>query len=144
MIYNTRGVGHDHLYSAYKCLGVTRWSRPSVSCPTLLIYSHRAATVDVVDSSISVDSSVDSVQLSSGSLLVTFGEPHHRFLRCETLVLDCPASEPLQRVIFGTLSSIFDLFGPGLWVWPVCWVVVGLHGVPLCFHSPERSGNLTN
>jgi len=39
------------------------------------------------------------------------------------LLLDCPASEPLRPVIFGTTSSIFDLWSRP-WTWPECWVSV--------------------
>ena len=35
-------------------------------------------------------------------------------------LLDCPASEPLRKSIFG--SSLFLTYGPDLGVWPNCWV----------------------
>jgi len=41
------------------------------------------------------------------------------------LLLDCPSSEPLRRAIFGTTSSIFDLWSR---TWGVARVL-GLHGV---------------
>jgi len=47
------------------------------------------------------------------------------------LSLDCPASEPLRRAIFGTISSIFLTSGPDLRAWPDCWVSVEfLHAKP--------------
>jgi len=52
------------------------------------------------------------------------------------LFLDCPASEPLRRAIFGTTSSIFDL-------WSRPWGVdrlLSLHGVPPHPHPPEEVG----
>ena len=36
------------------------------------------------------------------------------------LLLDCPASEPLRKSIFG--SSLFLTYDPDLGVWPDCWV----------------------
>ena len=36
------------------------------------------------------------------------------------LLLDCPASQPLCKSIFG--SSLFSIYGPDLGVWPDCWV----------------------
>ena len=36
------------------------------------------------------------------------------------LFLDCPASEPLRKSIFG--FSLFLTYGPDLGVWPNCWV----------------------
>jgi len=55
------------------------------------------------------------------------------------LLLDCSASEPLWRAIFGTTTSIFDL-------WSRCWGVaplLGLRGIP---HAPiprKGSGSTT-
>ena len=52
------------------------------------------------------------------------------------LLLDCPASEPLCKSIFGTSLSILDL-------WSKSWGVaqlLGLCGVPLCPHSLEGIG----
>ena len=51
-------------------------------------------------------------------------------------LLDCPASEPLRKSIFGSSLSILDL-------WSRPWGVarlLGLHGVPLCPHPLERVG----
>jgi len=51
-------------------------------------------------------------------------------------LLGCPASEPLRRAIFGTASSIFDL-------WSRPWGVarlLGLHGVPPRPHPSEGVG----
>jgi len=39
------------------------------------------------------------------------------------LLLDCLASEPLRRVIFGTTSFVFDLWSRP-WACPDCWVSV--------------------
>jgi len=39
------------------------------------------------------------------------------------LLFDCPASEPLRRTIFGTTSSIFDLWSR-FWGVAGCWVSV--------------------
>ena len=38
------------------------------------------------------------------------------------LLLDCPASEPLCKSIFGSSLSLFLIYGPDLGVWPDCWV----------------------
>jgi len=54
------------------------------------------------------------------------------------LLLDCPASEPLRRAIFGTTSFIFDL-------WSKPWGMarlLGLRGVPP-LHHPSASGSTT-
>jgi len=46
------------------------------------------------------------------------------------LLLNCPASEPLWRAIFGTTFSIFDLwFRP--WAWLDCWVSVEFLHAPI-------------
>ena len=37
------------------------------------------------------------------------------------LLLDCPASEPLRKSIFGSSLSLFLIYGPDLGVWPDCW-----------------------
>ena len=37
------------------------------------------------------------------------------------LLLDCPASGPLRKSIFGSSLSILDLWSRP-WVWPDCWV----------------------
>jgi len=52
------------------------------------------------------------------------------------LLPDCPASEPLRRAIFGTTSSIFD-------IWSKPWGVarlLGFRGVPLRPHPSEGAG----
>jgi len=52
------------------------------------------------------------------------------------LLLDCPASEPLRRAIFGTTFSIYDL-------WSKLWGMARLldHcGVPPCPHPSEGVG----
>jgi len=52
------------------------------------------------------------------------------------LLLDCPASEPIWRAIFGTTSSFFDL-------WSRPWGVarlLGLRGVPPRPHPSEGVG----
>ena len=38
------------------------------------------------------------------------------------LLLDCRASEPLRKSIFGSFLSLFSIYGPDLGVWPDCWV----------------------
>ena len=38
------------------------------------------------------------------------------------LLLDCPASEPLLKSIFGSSLSLFLTYGPDIGVWPDCWV----------------------
>ena len=38
------------------------------------------------------------------------------------LLLDCPASEPLRKSIFGSSLSLFSIYGPDLGVWPNCWI----------------------
>ena len=38
------------------------------------------------------------------------------------LLLDCSASEPLRKSIFGSSLSLFSIYGPDLGVWPDCWV----------------------
>ena len=37
------------------------------------------------------------------------------------LLINCPASEPLRKSIFGSFS-LFSIYGPDLGVWPDCWV----------------------
>ena len=52
------------------------------------------------------------------------------------LILDCPASEPLRKSIFGSSLSILDL-------WSRPWGVarlLGLRGVPLCLHPSKGVG----
>jgi len=46
------------------------------------------------------------------------------------LLLDCPASEPLRRAIFGITSSILTS-GPDLGAWPDCWVYVEFLHAPI-------------
>ena len=55
------------------------------------------------------------------------------------LLLDCPASEPLRKSIFGSSLSILDL-------WSRPWGVaglLGLRGVPSRPHPSEGSGSTT-
>ena len=55
------------------------------------------------------------------------------------LLLDCPASEPLRKSIFGSSLSILDL-----WSRPWCVArLLGLRGVPPCPHTSEGSGSTT-
>jgi len=54
------------------------------------------------------------------------------------LLLDCPASEPLRRAIFGTTSP-FLTSGPDLGVWPDCWVSVEFLHVPI----PQKGSGST-
>ena len=52
------------------------------------------------------------------------------------LLLDCPASEPLHKSIFGSFFSVLDL-------WSRPWGVaqlLGLRGVPPCPHPSEGVG----
>jgi len=53
-----------------------------------------------------------------------------------THLLDCPASEPLRRAVFGTASSIFDLWSRP---WGVARLLV-LRGVPPRPHPSEGVG----
>ena len=52
------------------------------------------------------------------------------------LLLDCPASEPLRKSIFGSSLSILDLCSRP---WGVAQLL-GLHGVPPCPHPSEGVG----
>jgi len=52
------------------------------------------------------------------------------------LLLNCPASEPLRCVIFGTTSSIFDL-------WSRRWGVAGLLGLLMGSGSHHNHSNQT-
>ena len=52
------------------------------------------------------------------------------------LLLDCPASVPLHKSIFGSSLSILDLLSRP---WGVAWLL-GLHGVPPCPHPLEGVG----
>jgi len=75
------------------------------------------------------------VKRKENSLCSACGHP----LQDLTHLLDCPASEPLRRAIFGTTSSIFDS-GPDLVAYPDCWVFVEF------FHAPilrKGSGSTT-
>jgi len=56
--------------------------------------------------------------------------PFHHVEAARHLILDCPASEPLLRAIFGTTSSILTS-GPDLGAWPECWVSVEFLHVPI-------------
>jgi len=58
------------------------------------------------------------------------------YLQDPTHLLDCPASEPLRRAIFGSTSSVFDL-GPDLVVRLDCWISVEFLRAP---HPSEGSG----
>ena len=44
----------------------------------------------------------------------------HPLQNLNHLLLDCPASEPLRKSIFG--SSLFSIYGPDLGLWSDCWV----------------------
>jgi len=55
------------------------------------------------------------------------------------LVQDCPASELLRRAIFGTTSSILDLWSRPLGVARL----LGLHGVSPCPYPLEGAGSTT-
>jgi len=57
------------------------------------------------------------------------------------LLLDCPAFEPLWRAIFGTTSSIFDLWSISR-PWGVARLL-GRRGVPPRSHPLERLGSTT-
>ena len=54
-------------------------------------------------------------------------------------LLDCPASEPLRKSIFG--SSLFLTYGPDLGVWPDCWVSAEFLCAPI---SRKGSGSTTS
>jgi len=54
----------------------------------------------------------------------------HHLQDLTNLLLDCPASEPLRRAIFGITSSILTS-GPDLAAWPDCWVSVKFLQAPI-------------
>jgi len=64
---------------------------------------------------------------------------HPRTFYLTHLLLNCPASEPLRRAIFGTTSSIFYVWSrPGVWI--DCWVSVEFLHAPI---PRKGSGNTT-
>ena len=58
------------------------------------------------------------------------------------LLLDCSASEPLRKSIFGSSLSLplFLICGPDLGVWPDCWVSAEFLRAPI---PRKRSGSTT-
>ena len=55
------------------------------------------------------------------------------------LLLDCPASEPLRKSIFGSSLSLFLIYGPDLGVWPNCWVSTKFLRAPI----PQKGSGST-
>ena len=55
------------------------------------------------------------------------------------LFLDCPTSEPARKSIFGSSLSIFLTYGPGLGVWPDCWVSAEFLRAPI----PQKGSGST-
>ena len=53
-------------------------------------------------------------------------------------LLDCLASEPLRKSIFGFSLSLFLTYGPDLGVWPNCWVSAEFLHAPI---PRKRSGS---
>ena len=55
-------------------------------------------------------------------------------------LVDCLASEPFRKSIFGFSLSLFLIYGPDLGVWPDCWVSAEFLRAPI----PRKGSGSTN